>query len=465
MANSYLTFTQAAGTSRRKFTYSVWMKRSTDNTSGSYNSGFFNCWSDANNRLAAYFYDNKLYLYGLSGGSANISVRTNRLFRDLSSWYHIVIAVDTTQSTAADRIKFYVNGVQETSLDQTTYPAQDHDLPSVGVNAKAIEVGRVNFGDQSTYYYMDGYLSHVAFVDGTALTPTSFGETDSTSGIWKFKTPSGITWGNNGFHLKFENAANLGLDSSGNSNNFTKNGNLIQSKDTPSVGLCTLNPNLPIPSGFNITNGNLSFACSGSQWQGNVSSIAPTKGKWYYECQYTTGSGIKLDITRQKPNMINMATNNQSYGAYNDVGYGYQLNNSGIDYYCNNNTCTTWNSSANGNSTKIYMVCIDLDNGKYWIGANGTWANKTGTANPATGTDPLHSFSATVNGEPFFITLSAEGTGSTHHANFGNGYYGTTAVSTNSGNGYSDANSEGKFSYQPPSGYYALTTKNYNTYG
>ena len=140
MANSYLSFTQAAGTSRRKFTYSVWMKRSTDNTSGNYNSGFFNCWSDANNRLAAYFYDNKLYLYGLSGGSANISVRTNRLFRDLSAWYHIVIAVDTTQSTAADRVKFYVNGVQETSLDQTTYPAQDHDLPSVGVNAKAIEL-------------------------------------------------------------------------------------------------------------------------------------------------------------------------------------------------------------------------------------------------------------------------------------------------------------------------------------
>ena len=146
MANSYLTYTQSAGTSRRKFTYSVWMKRSTDNTSGNYNSGFFNCWSDANNRLGAYFYDNKLFLYGLSGGSANISVRTNRLFRDTSAWYNIVIAVDTTQGTAADRIKFYINGVQETSLDQTTYPAQDHDLPSVGVNAKAIEVGRVNFG-------------------------------------------------------------------------------------------------------------------------------------------------------------------------------------------------------------------------------------------------------------------------------------------------------------------------------
>ena len=355
----------------------------------------------------------------------------------------------------------YINGTQETVFQSgyANYPSSDE-------NSNFFQAAPALIGvNENTNQFFEGYMSHVAKSHVYAYGPTNFGQTDSTSGIWKFKSPSGVTWCTQGYHLKFENAANLGLDSSGNSNNFTKNGNLIQSKDTPSVGLCTLNPNLPIPSGFNITNGNLSFACSGSQWQGNVSSIAPTKGKWYYECQYTTGSGIKLDITRQKPNMINMATNNQSYGAYNDVGYGYQLNNSGIDYYCNNNTCTTWNSSANGNSTKIYMVCIDLDNGKYWIGANGTWANKTGTANPATGTDPLHSFSATVNGEPFFITLSAEGTGSTHHANFGNGYYGTTAVSTNSGNGYSDANSEGKFSYQPPSGYYALTTKNYNTYG
>ena len=460
MANSYLSRTPGTATNNNKFTLSVWAKRS--KLTGDYQAIFDSRICGGGSAGLGLFWGNDESVWYNSGTSSSAiqNTSTSAKFRDMNAWYHIVVAGDTTQS-GTDKLKIWVNGVQQTSFGndgRSSFVGLSYDL---GNATYANEIGRKHDG---TYYY-NGYLSHIAFVDGTALTPTSFGETDSTSGIWKFKSPSGITWGNNGFHLKFENAANLGLDSSGNSNNFTKNGNLIQSKDTPSIGLCTLNPNLPIPSGFNITNGNLSFACSGSQWQGNVSSIAPTKGKWYYECQYTTGSGIKLDITRQKPNMINMATNNQSYGAYNDVGYGYQLNNSGIDYYCNNNTCTTWNSSANGNSTKIYMVCIDLDNGKYWIGANGTWANKTGTANPATGTDPLHSFSAAVNGQPFFITLSAEGTGSTHHANFGNGYYGTTAVSTNSGNGYSDANSEGKFSYQPPSGYYALTTKNYNTYG
>ena len=456
MANSYLARTPSSAGNRKTWTWSGWVKFS--QTPGAAGAILFSAYAHGNDNFKISYGDTNQISMRFYNGT-EYQLVPNRKFRDFSAWYHLLFAVDTTLATSGDRFKIYVNGVRETSFANEDQPTQD--LQMTINDTTTMQIGRYSTGSN----FFDGYMSHVSLVDGQALTPTSFGETDSTSGIWKFKSPSGITWGTNGFHLKFENSGNLGLDSSGNSNNFTKNGNLIQSKDTPSIGLCTLNPNLPIPSGFNITNGNLSFACSGSQWQGNVSSIAPTKGKWYYECQYTTGVGIKLDITRQKPNMINMATNNQSYGAYNDVGYGYQLNNSGIDYYCNNNTCTTWNSSANGNSTKIYMVCIDLDNGKYWIGANGTWANKTGTANPATGTDPLHSFSAAVNGQPFFITLSAEGTGSTHHANFGNGYYGTTAVSTNSGNGYSDANSEGKFSYQPPSGYYALTTKNYNTYG
>jgi hypothetical protein len=456
MANSYLSHTQTNDASNTKFTFSVWFKRSKLG-----NQCIYATQAGSEEGRIEFDTNDRLFLYKYNGSSFQWNLYTERKFKDMNAFYHLVLTYDSTQSTASDRLKLYINGTQETVF-QSGYA----NYPSQNANSEYFQAAPALIGvNENTTQYFEGYMSHVAMSHGYAYGPTNFGETDSTTGAWKFKAPTGVTWGSQGYHLKFENAANLGLDSSGNSNNFTKSGNLIQSTDTPSVGLCTLNPNLTIPSGFNITNGNLSFTCSGSQWQGSVSSIAPTKGKWYYECQYTTGSGIKLDITRQKPDMKNMQTNNQSYGAYNDVGYGYQLNNSGTDYYCNNNSCTTWDSSANGNSTKIYMVCIDLDNGKYWIGANGTWANKTGTANPATGTDPLHSFSAAVNGEPFFITLSAEGTGSTHHANFGNGYYGTTAVSTNSGNGYSDANSEGKFSYQPPSGFYALTTRNYNTYG
>ena len=451
MANSYLTFTQAAGTSRRKFTYSVWMKRSTDNTSGSYNSGFFNCWSDANNRLAAYFYDNKLYLYGLSGGSANISVRTNRLFRDTSAWYHIVIAVDTTQSTASDRIKFYINGVQETSLDQTTYPAQDHDLPSVGVNAKAIEVGRVNFGDQSTYYYMDGYLSHVAFVDGSALAPTVFGQTDSTSGIWKFKSPS-TSWGTNGFHLKFENSGNLGLDSSGQTNNFTVNGNLKQSISTPSNLYCTLN------STFNLSDnvlslGGLKVVNSNSNWKYVPSTLGVESGKWYAEYKVTKGSGYIMNGVVD----MNYATS-QDKNSYTHSGAGTGsvsiYSDSGEKYIQGSNTSYAGTYTDND----IIGVALDMDNSKVYFSKNGAWANGSGGWGSST-------FDAAVGA----ITLPTTGTytfavsqrsGAYNEVNFGEGRFGTTAISSAGSNG-----NGALFEYDVPSGFYALNTKNLNTYG
>jgi len=458
MANSYLTYTQSAGTSRRKFTYSVWMKRSSIDTSGNYNSGFFNCWSGANNRLGLYFYDNKLYLYGLSGGSANISVRTNRLFRDTSAWYHIVLAVDTTQGTAADRVKFYVNGVQETSLDQTTYPAQDHDLPTVGVNGENIEIGRVNFGDQSTYYYMDGYLSHVAFVDGTALTPTSFGETDSTSGTWKFKSPSGLSWGNNGFHLKMENSANLGLDSSGQTNNFTVSGNLKQALDTPSNVYATLNPLENHQQQGTYSNGNNTYQTNSSNFTYNLSTLGVSSGKWYWEVEYDAKSGGNdypaIGITSTQP-----TNTNQELGHFvND--WGYYIDN-GTSYYRNNNTNTSYGAAyAVGD---IIGVALDLDNNKLYFSKNGTWQNSGVPTSGSTGTgainitDPV----STPLGHYFAAVSYWDGTyNGTFSANFGNGFFGTTAITSAGSNGNGSL-----FEYDVPTGFYALNTKNINTYG
>ena len=438
MANSYLSFTQAAGTSRRKFTYSVWMKRSSIDTSGNYNSGFFNCWSDANNRLAAYFYDNKLYLYGLSGGSANISVRTSRLFRDTSAWYHIVIAVDTTQSTAADRIKFYINGVQETSLDQTTYPAQDHDLPSVGVNAKAIEVGRVNFGDQSTYYYMDGYLSHVAFVDGTALTPTSFGETDSTSGIWKFKSPSGITWGTNGVHLKFENSGALGTDSSGQSNTYTVNGNLKQAIDTPSNVYATWN-RLDTNSNATLSNGNTTFATSSNNsYEPGKCTLGFSSGKWYVEHKLTSTIGYALLMGIYKTNL-----NGQDQTSMDSGRYVYNCSNGSI---LSTSGGTLQSGLATLTNGDILGIAVDCDNGTIDFYKNGSQVGTTVT------NSEISSNEWTFGSQPRLST--------TVSSNFGNGFFGTTAVASAGSNGNGSI-----FEYDVPSGYYALNTKNINTYG
>ena len=156
----------------------------------------------------------------------------------LNAWYHIVFALDTTQSTANDRFKLYVNGVQETSFANQTNLSQDADIP---VNASGNQIACGHYRSGSSNHF-DGYMSHFAFVDGQALAPTVFGETDSTSGIWKFKSPSGVTWGTNGVHLKFENSGALGTDSSGQSNTFTVNGNLKQALDTPSNVHATFNP-------------------------------------------------------------------------------------------------------------------------------------------------------------------------------------------------------------------------------
>ncbi len=439
MANSYLTHTQSAGTSTRKFTYSVWMKRSSISTSGNYNSGFFNCWGDANNRLGLYFYDNKLYLYGVTGGSANISVRTNRLFRDTSAWYHIVLAVDTTQGTAADRIKIYVNGVQETSLDQTTYPAQNFDFPTVGVNAKAIEIGRVNFGNQSTYYYMDGYLSHAAFVDGQQLAPTVFGETDSTSGIWKFKSPSGVTWGTNGFHLKMENSAALGTDSSGNTNTFTVNGNLKQALDTPSNVYATANPLTNLNGSATYSEGNLKVtgdAAANAVWQ---TTLGVSSGKWYWE--------VKNLISA---NDLSLLFYDQSTISGSHPGYGF--------------VCSTRKKIINGSVTgsaigsaaqnDIWSMALDLDNGKMFIARNGTYLE---SGNPSTGANP---FIQTSDGLPSEGVFGGHAYDGSVEVNFGNGFFGTTAITSAGSNGNGSL-----FEYDVPSGYYALNTKNINTYG
>ncbi len=190
MANSYLSRTPSSTTNRRTYTFSVWAKFCSGNTSstllnvGPYDSSKeFRLTRNASGTLEFYDYN---------GSSYEFRYRTNRLFRDVSAWFHIVCAVDTTNGTSGDRVKIYVNGVQETSFDVSTAPSLNLDT-NFNVN-NIFYVGSAANGN-----YTDGYLSHAALVDGQQLAPTVFGETDSTSGIWKFKSQSGVTWGTNGF--------------------------------------------------------------------------------------------------------------------------------------------------------------------------------------------------------------------------------------------------------------------------
>ena len=282
MANTYLTRTPSSAGNRKTFTFSFWVKRNklgVDNT-------IYNVRPDSNGANRINFH---------SGDSFRISIEpiskfifTTRLFRDVSAWYHIVIAFDTTQGTAANRIKLYVNGVQETSLVKgdggaATYPDQNADLDINTTNV--INIGR---DLETNSDFIDLCISHFHFCDGTALAPTVFGSTDSTTGEWKINTSPSFTPGTNGFTILKD--GNTITDQSANSNNFSLGGGtLTKTLDCPSNIMATFNPLYPHNSTF--TYGNTKCMSGSSGEFGSVTTLPMTgTGKYYAEFKWTNGS-------------------------------------------------------------------------------------------------------------------------------------------------------------------------------
>src|SRR6056300_808312 len=232
MASTYLSRSNGTPTSQQIFTFSAWVKRSGLNPSGN-NMQFFSIYNDTSNRMDFRFQTGDTIDFYHTSSLGRLT--TNRLFRDTNAWYHIVLRVDTTQSTSSDRYRLYINGVQETSFSTETQPSQNANL---GTNFSTFSIGDDSYGS-SDY---DGSMAHIHYTDGQSYAPTTFGETDATTGIWKPKTAPSVTYGTNGFFLKFENSGAFGTDSSGNANNFTVNGTMTQTIDTPSNVFATINP-------------------------------------------------------------------------------------------------------------------------------------------------------------------------------------------------------------------------------
>jgi hypothetical protein len=444
MPNSYLNRTQEAATNRKKCTLSMWFK-----TTDSFGTRDYQLWEtfySASDRITVYIDSSDRLNWIDPSVSPGVHVGTNRKFRDPNAWYHVVFQIDTTESTASDRIKIYVNGVQETSLHSSTYYDQNDDA-AFGTTNHINYIGKYGGNTNNNY---NGYMSHVAFVDGSVVAPTVFGETDSTSGIWKFKPPSGVTWGNCGTHLKFENSAALGTDSSGNSNTFTVNGDLKQALDTPSNVHATWNPNLAMNGTMTLANGNTT-GTTGSNYSANASNsffstLGVSQGKWYVECKLsasTTSGGGYFGVSYD-PNYAQQGTtasNNTNFVQFITSGFAYSTQG------------TIWNGSEGTMYTAVSVgdilaIALDLDNNLIYYYLNGTLQNTGGT-------------SITADKEYFFaISDGTSGNTFTWQANFGNGYFGTTAITSAGSNGNGSL-----FEYDVPSGYYALNTKNINTYG
>ena len=442
-SSDYLTRAQSNG-NQDKWTWSVWLKRS---TLGSSQCFFASTDGSATSFDAKFDSSNRIRVYNYFGGGFDADLVTTRVFRDVSAWYHILVVYDSGNSTEAHRLRIYVNGTEESSFSTTDYPALNADS-DLNVSGSNIEIGRQANGSQ----FFDGYMAEVVLIDGQALDPTSFGEFDSDSPtIWKPIDVSGLTFGNNGFYLDFENSGSLGADVSGNSNNFTVNNltSIDQSTDTCTNNFATYNSIFGQGRQDLLTyaEGNLSVTSShttGSDTT-STSTFAFDSGKWYAEFKLTSSAdGVYVGVATSNLNFTNSGIDTS--------GNSNCWITRGDDGTVRNNGSTAYFGTSFSNND-IIQIAIDMDNSKIWWGLNGTYGN---SGNPSTGSNPAYS---NLSGELMIIVGDNYSDRTpTILANFGSPPY-----SISSGN--SDGNGYGNFEYAVPSGYYALNTKNLAEYG
>ena len=449
MASTYLTRTPSSTGNRKKWTWSGWVKKT--KIGGSNNKELMSA-NNGSNQFSSIFFNpsDQLNYYDYTTGYSS-QIITNRLFRDTAAWSHIVIAYDSAQSTSSDRIKLYVNGVQETSFGTSTYPSQNYDS-FMNLSSVPNYIGR----ETGTSNLYEGSMTHIHFCDSYAYDASSFGESDSTSGIWKPKTAPSVTYGTNGFFLKMENSGAMGTDSSGNSNTFTVSGTLTQNVDTPSNNFNTLNGIGVRASNFTLSNGNSSATC-GADWETLEGTLGVNKGKWYYEAKWNGSNYFMAGWT--STNFMSKVPTSYVGHTITEPSYALGLNDAKV--YYSTSSSATQDSAVWGNtltSSDILGCAIDIDNGKLYWSKNGVWMNSGDPTSGATGTG---AYSITDTATNYFWQPVMGCYNSAGNFNFGQGYFGTTAVASAN----ADDGGLGIMEYDVPANYRVLCTKNIKDYG
>ena len=430
-ASAYLTRTLGSASSRTTWTYSFWIKRGLlggtyyilSNGNGNINQTEESLYFESTDQLT--------FINVTQNVAVNWAITTTQVFRDPSAWYHFVIAVDTTQATASNRIKFYVNGNQITAFSSASYPAQNANTTQ-GASGLTNEIGR---RAQVANNYFDGYYDEFHFVTGQALTPSSFGSTNATTGVWQPARYTG-SYGTNGFYLNFTNIGltsgsntGLGRDFSGNGNFFNTNNISVTDGitydsmfDVPTLtsrtqaNYAVLNP-LKTPNAGTYSNANLTV--STNTLTPALATIYPLSGKWYWEVVWVSGSFARIGVQN-----TNVASTD--FGA-DTAGWRWESNTGNI---FNNTILSTVATYANGD---VLGFCLDCDAGRLYVSKNGTWQN---SAVPASGTG------AVATNIPTNTPMSPAGSTGTA----------TTVIAWNFG--------QRAFAYTPPSGFVALNTFN-----
>jgi len=439
-----LTKSLGTPTSTKIGTFSCWVKLGNVTTEQT----MLGAYADSSNRHHIEFQaDHNIEIFGKASNSTNMSLITNAFFRDVSAWYNIVVAYDTSQGTDSNRVKLYVNGTQVTSFATETYPDQNTVL-QFNTDGSTIAVGRNQGGN-----YADGYMCEVVFIDGQQLAPTSFGEFDEDSGIWKPIDVSGLTFGTNGFYLDFEASGNLGNDANGGTdlteNNLTA---VDQSIDTCTNNFCTF---MSHTSGSYATlseGGLISTGNSASDSGSSIASMGITNGKWYWEFEFDTqnsGYGVvgAIDTTAAKFGIQGGAVGYPVPDVY-AISVGGNMSDGGVS-----SEESGWASDySNGD---VLGMAFDMDNGAWYLHLNGTYYDSGDPTSAGSKTGAVVGW--TPNGKTLVPVVTSYN-GSIEKFNFGSPPY---AISS----GNQDGDGYGNFEYAVPSGYFSLNTKNLAEYG
>tara|TARA_R110002012_G_scaffold5419_1_gene24671 strand:+ start:117 stop:1496 length:1380 start_codon:yes stop_codon:yes gene_type:complete len=458
MANTFLTRAASGSvTSDKTFTISTWLKKSANGVQ----QRWFNHENESSHvqKLDLHFIATDLFRMGWWDGSNEYNLDTKRAFRDTNAWYHFVFRLDTTQATASNRVRLYVNGeLQELTAigggsPTPQYPAQNGTM---NLGQRKLVYGR--YQAASPNHYWNGSMSHSHYCDGQSYAPTVFGETDSTTGEWKIKTNVTATYGNNGhFILKDGNSV---TDQSGNSNNFTVGGGtLTKTEDNPSNIFCTGNPLARYNGNVNYSNGANFITGGGNNWTMGSATMGASTGKYYYELKILsagTGSGyFKMGFQSADQSYANAGHSAQSEL---DASYAFYCQNGNLEVRTDGAVISGYDISTLGVSfsmNDIMCLAIDMDNKKAYFRKNAdAWIKSADPVNGTNGLDVSSEYPAGKGMVPNFA-IYYPGTAA---LNFGNGYFGTTAVSSAGTN----ASNNGIFEFDVPTGYTALSTKGLN---
>jgi len=440
MAATQLERTNGTPTLTTKCTISVWIKRNGTSIGDS-----------AKDEIIAETYTNDtnfcflrldgadtLNIYGT--GITSVSLSAPGVLRDPNAWYHIVAALDSTESANADKVKLYINGIQQT-LSGSTFPSS-----AIGFNNSG---SKFNIGKSDRYanFDFDGTMSHYHFIDGTAYPASTFGSTDSVTGQWKINTSPSVTYGDQGFFILKD--GNSVTDQSGEGNNLTvSTGTLTNTEDCPSNVFATLNPLYQQTTGEGVVlmNGNTRCYYNPDSSRSAFGTIAVGTGKYYYEAECeTAGTGPVVGVVDLAWGGINGAA-----GAFHDNALNFGYSSSGVKTSGGVNTAYG-DTFTTGD---IIGVAIDKTNNKLYFAKNGVWQNSGDPTSGATGTGSAFNLAS----DTLYTSACRMRNGGDWKFNFGNGFFGTTQISSEGTN----ASGNGKFEYDVPTGYTALSTKGLN---